>query len=289
MMVLSAPQDFVASYTPPGQLDDAALWFVYLGNQILIARDENGAQVPLTRDLRQLGLRTVREQYLGSLAGTHCFAAEVENDTVAPAGMQWSGLRAVFGALDDTLFALAGRAFQIIDWDRSHQFCGRCGTPTVLKEGERSRVCPSCAQLHYPRIAPAVMVMVRRGREFLLARSPHFPPGMYSALAGFSEPGETLEQTLVREVREEVSIEVENIRYFASQPWPFPHSLMIGCIGIAETTDINIDPEEIVDARWFSREDIKLMLEGAHPEDLWVPGKQAIARSLILAFANGEV
>ena len=172
MMVLSAPKDFVASYTPPEQLDDAALWFVYLGNQILVARNKNGARVPVTRDLRQLGLRTVREQYLGSLAGKHCFAAEVEDDTAAPEGMQWSGLRALFGALDDTLFALAGRAFQIVDWDRSHQFCGRCGTPTVLKEGERSRVCPSCAQLHYPRIAPAVMVMQANQPMLKSARMP---------------------------------------------------------------------------------------------------------------------
>jgi NAD+ diphosphatase len=273
MMVLSAPKDFVASYTPPDALDDPALWFVYLGNQILVARDENGAQVPVTRDLRQLGLRTLREQYLGSLAGKHCFAAEVEEDTVAPAGMQWSGLRALFGTLDDTLFALAGRAFQIVDWDRSHQFCGRCGTGTVLKEGERSRVCPSCAQMHYPRIAPAVMVMVRRGREFLLARSPHFPPGMYSALAGFSEPGETLEQTLVREVREEVSIEVENIRYFASQPWPFPHSLMIAFHADYAGGVITPDPTEIEAADWFSPERL--------PEKL--PGTISISRRLIEA------
>jgi len=273
MMVLSAPKDFVASYTPPDQLGDAALWFVYLGNQILVARDDNGASVPLTRDLRQLGLRTVREQYLGLLSGQHCFAAEVEDGTAAPEGMQWSGLRALFGALDDTLFALAGRAFQIVDWDRSHQFCGRCGTPTVLKEGERSRVCPSCAQLHYPRIAPAVMVMVRRGREFLLARSPHFPPGMYSALAGFSEPGETLEQTLVREVREEVSIEVDNIRYFASQPWPFPHSLMIAFHADYAGGVISPDPAEIEAADWFSPERLPAQL----------PSTISISRRLIEA------
>ncbi len=136
--------------------------------------------------------------------------------------MQWSGLRALFGAIDDSMFAVAGRAFQIVDWDRTHQFCGRCGTPTQVKNSERARECPNCKQVHYPRIAPAILALVRRGRELLLARSPHFAPGMYSALAGFVEPGETLEQTLVREVREEVGIEVANVRYFASQPWPVP-------------------------------------------------------------------
>ena len=254
MMILSAPKGFVASYTTPEKVNEPALWFIYLGNQILVARDENGAEVPAVRDPRQVGLTTLREQYLGKLDGQHCFAAEVEDPAPPPRGMEWSGLRAVYGALDDTLFALAGRAFQIVDWDRSHQFCGRCGTGTVLKEGERSRVCPSCAQLHYPRIAPAVMVLLRRGPEFLLARSPHFPPGMYSALAGFTEPGETLEQTIVREVQEEVGLEIKNIRYFASQPWPFPHSLMIAFHADYADGEITPDPTEIEAADWFSLE-----------------------------------
>ncbi len=254
MMILSAPKGFVASYTTPEKVDGPALWFIYLGNQVLVARDGHGAEVPSVRDPRQLGLTTLREQYLGKLDGQHCFAAEVEDPTPPPQGMEWSGLRAVYGALDDTLFALAGRAFQIVDWDRSHQFCGRCGTGTVLKEGERSRVCPSCAQLHYPRIAPAVMVLVRRGPEFLLARSPHFPPGMFSALAGFTEPGETLEQTIVREVHEEVGLDIKNIRYFASQPWPFPHSLMIALHADYAAGEITPDPTEIEAADWFSLE-----------------------------------
>ena len=275
-MILSAPKDFVASYAAPEKLNEPALWFVYLGNQILVARDEHGAHVPAARDLRQLGLKTLREQYLGSLAGKHCFAAEVDDSSPLPAGMERSGLRALFGVLDDTLFALAGRAFQIVDWDRSHQFCGRCGTATVLKEGERSRVCPSCAQLHYPRIAPAIMVLVRRGPEFLLARSPHFPPGMFSALAGFTEPGETLEQTIVREVREEVSIEIENIRYFASQPWPFPHSLMIAFHADYAHGVVTPDANEIEAADWFSANRL--------PEKL--PSPISISRRLIDATLN---
>ena len=276
MMILSAPKDFVASFAAPEKLNEPALWFVYLGNQILVARDERGAHVPAARDLRQLGLKTLREQYLGSLAGQHCFAAEVDDSSPLPTAMEWSGLRALFGTLDDTLFALAGRAFQIVDWDRSHQFCGRCGTATVLKEGERSRVCPSCAQLHYPRIAPAIMVLVRRGPEFLLARSPHFPPGMFSALAGFTEPGETLEQTIVREVREEVSIEIRNIRYFASQPWPFPHSLMIAFHADYAHGVVTPDANEIEAADWFSADRL--------PEKL--PSTISISRRLIDATLN---
>lgn len=271
MMILSAPANFVASYTAPDQMYELALWFIYKDNQVLAARNESGVTVPLVNHPRDLGLNPLREQYLGVLAGRHCFAAEVNAATNAPDGMEWGGLRALYGALDDTIFALAGRAFQIVDWDRSHQFCGRCGTPTVIKEGERSRVCPSCGQLHYPRIAPAVMVMVRRGEQFLLARSPHFPPGMYSALAGFTEPGETLEQTLVREVREEVGIEVDNIRYFASQPWPFPHSLMIAFHADYAGGEIVPDPSEIEAADWFSLERL--------PEKL--PSTISISRRLI--------
>ncbi|MGH8631962.1 MAG: NAD(+) diphosphatase, partial [Burkholderiales bacterium] len=219
-MVLATPERFVASCCAPAAPYSPALWFVFRGAQILISRAGEGVRIPRLAALMDLGLEALRSQYLGTLAGVHCFVAEVAEGAETPGDTQWSGLRALFGALDDSMFALAGRAFQIMDWDRSHQFCGRCGTATEIKPGERARVCPGCGQLHYPRIAPAVMALIRRDREFLLARSPHFPPGMFSALAGFSEPGETLEQTLVREVKEEVGIDVSNLRYFSSQPWP---------------------------------------------------------------------
>ncbi|HEV8259938.1 MAG TPA: NAD(+) diphosphatase, partial [Burkholderiales bacterium] len=219
-MILAAPDRFTALISPPADWKGPALWFAFQGSQILIVGGAQSASVPSASDPREFGLAPQRSQYLGTLGEQHCFACELEANVAPPEGMQLSGLRALFGALDDSLFALAGRAFQIVDWNRSHQFCGHCGTPTEPKANERARVCPNCGQSHYPRIAPAVMALVRRGSELLLARSPHFPPGMYSALAGFVEPGETLEQTLVREVREEVGIEVANLRYFASQPWP---------------------------------------------------------------------
>jgi NAD+ diphosphatase len=136
----------------------------------------------------------------------------------------------LFSVLEDAHFALAGRALQLLQWDRDHQYCGRCGTPTVPRAEERARQCPACGLSAYPRVAPAVMALVRRGRELLLGRSPHFPPGMYSALAGFVEPGESLEQCVAREVEEEVGVRVANLAYFASQPWPFPHSLMIAFV-----------------------------------------------------------
>ncbi len=253
-MILAAPEQFVASCHAPSRLEREALWFLFQGNQILVHGAQGATRVPSALSPAELGLSPLRSQFLGMLGDLPCYAAEVPEDATAPPDMKWSGLRALFGALDETVLALAGRAFQVMDWDRSHKYCGRCGTPTLLKPGERARQCPNCGQLHYPRIAPAIMALVRRGQEFLLARSPHFPPGMYSALAGFSEPGETLEQTLAREVREEVGLEVRNIRYFASQPWPFPHSLMIAFHCEHAGGEIAIDPQEIEAADWFSIE-----------------------------------
>jgi NAD+ diphosphatase len=178
--------------------------------------------------------------------------------------------------LDDAHFALAGRALQLLEWDRTHQFCGRCGTATVPKTAERSRECPACGLAAYPRVAPAIMALVRRGaEEVLLARSPRFPPGMYSALAGFVEPGETLEQCLEREVEEEVGIRVANVRYFASQPWPFPHSLMIAFVADWKSGEIRPDPLEIEAAEWFSVR--------ALPQ---LPNPISISRRLIDAVTN---
>ena len=270
-MILSTPDRFTALVSPPADRAGPALWFAFQEAQVLVAQGEQGATVPLAAHPQDVGIVARRSQYLGMLGTQHCFACELESGAALPDGMRLSGLRALFGAIDDALFALAGRAFQIIDWDRSHQFCGRCGTPTLLKPNERARQCPACKQVHYPRITPAIMALVRRGREFLLGRSPHFAPGMYSALAGFVEPGETLEQTLIREVREEVGIEVANVRYFASQPWPFPHSLMIAFNADYVSGEITPDPAEIEAADWFSPERLPQML----------PGKISISRRLI--------
>jgi len=270
-MVLATPERFTALVTPPDDRTVPALWFAFQGAQILVMRDAQSARVPSAMNIGDFGVLPKRSQYLGILGEQHCFACELEEGSTPPEGMQWSGLRALFGSIDDSLFALAGRAFQIVDWDRSHQFCGRCGTPTVIKNHERARECPSCGQVHYPRIAPAIMALVRRGREFLLARSPHFAPGMYSALAGFVEPGETLEQTLVREVREEVGIEVANVRYFASQPWPFPHSLMIAFNADYAGGEITPQADEIEAADWFSIDRLPQVL----------PSKISISRRLI--------
>ena len=154
------------------------------------------------------------------------------------------------------LMALAGRAAQVLEWDRAHRFCGVCGTPTELHASERSRICPACKHPAYPRISPAMMALVWRGRELLLARAPHFPPGMHSALAGFVEAGETLEECVVREVAEEVGVQVADVRYFGSQSWPFPHSLMVAYTAQWTGGEVVAQESEIESADWFDIDDL---------------------------------
>ena len=260
-------------------------WFVFRGDQLLVEvgppsvepSDDprvrsrpSWARLPFGPGIDPLGIAAVRTLYLGHLAGQHCFTAEAAPDSPPPQGMAWQGLRSLFSVLEDPHFALAGRALQLVDWDRNHQFCGRCGAPTESKAEERARICRACRLTCYPKIAPAMMALVRRGREILLGRSAHFPPGMYSALAGFVEAGETLEQCLAREVLEEVGVSVSNIRYFASQPWPFPNSLMIAFICDYAGGEICPQETEIEAAAWF---DIFQLPQ--------LPSKISIARRLI--------
>jgi len=247
-MPFAAPVDYVGAVQPPGAVPAEAVWFVFRDARLLVG----DGTTALPSSLPPLGLAPARSQYLGTLASRHVFACEVGLEAEAPPGWRWSDLRSLFSRLDDMLFALAGRALQLVDWDRTHRFCGRCATPTVPRATERSRECPACGLVAYPRLAPAVMALVRRlPDELLLARSARFAPGMYSALAGFVEPGETLEQSLRREVLEEVGVRLKNVRYFASQPWPFPHSLMIAFVADWESGEICVDPLEIQAAQWF--------------------------------------
>jgi len=261
---------FVPLIVPPATITEPALWFVFQGTTVLVQREESRVSLPVHLHIHELGLEPVRVQYVGRYAGQHCFSCEIAAEIPAPAGMSWAGLRSLFGAVDDALFGVVGRAIQIVDWDRSHQFCGRCGTPTERKPVELARQCPKCGQTHYPRIAPAVMALVRKRDQLLLARSPHFPPGMHSALAGFVEPGESLEQCLHREVREEVGVEVTNVQYFSSQPWPFPHSLMIAFNCDYAGGEIVPEPGEIEAAAWFDLDHLPVL-----------PNRISIARRLI--------
>ena len=160
------------------------------------------------------------------------------------------GLRGLLGRTAQSLFYLAGRALQIVEWSENHQFCGRCGSPTQDHKSDRAKV-GSCGLISYPRLSPSIIVLITRGDEMLLARNANWPNGMYSTLAGFVEAGESIEQTVHREVFEEVGIKIKNLRYFSSQSWPFPNSLMLGFHAEYLDGEIRIQEEEIADARWF--------------------------------------
>jgi NAD+ diphosphatase len=270
MMPFDAPAAYDGALIDAGEPEAGSLCFAFQQTSLLVTDEPAAAQLPVLEELAGLGGGPLRRLYLGTLGGRGCYAFEYAAETPAPPGLKWQGLRGLYTRLEDSRFALAGRALQFVDWDRTHQFCGRCGTPTRHRGGERARECPACALIVYPRIAPAVMCLIRRGREILLARSPRFAPGMYSALAGFVEPGESLEQCLAREVLEETGIKIANARYFASQPWPFPHSLMIAFVADYAGGEITPEPGEIEDAQWFDID--------ALPK---LPNRISIARRLI--------
>lgn len=200
-----------------------------------------------------------RAIFLGTLDERPCWAVGVDDEP----GTGAVPLMGLWGQVDDITFTIAGRAVQLIEWERTHRFCGRCGTPTEEAAGERARRCPACGLLAFPRLAPAIITLIERddGRA-LLARGRTFPIPMYSCLAGFVEPGETLEEAVHREVREEVGVEIDDVRYWASQPWPFPHSLMLGFNATWTGGDIVIDPTEIVDAQWFAADDLPAVPPG---------------------------
>ena len=196
---------------------------------------------------------------------------------------------AMQGALSPEEISLVGQARALAAWHEVNRCCGRCGGTTNVKDGGWRRKCWACGQEHFPRTDPVVIMLIVDGDRCMLGHEARFQkePRMYSTLAGFIEPGEDIEHAVRREVHEEAGITVGEVRYHSSQPWPFPHSIMLGCIGVAETTDIKIDPKEIEEARWFSRDEVRQMLAGKHPQGWWVPGQQAIARALIQAWADG--
>ena len=205
-----------------------------------------------------------------SASGTHATGVSL------PPGWEAAGLRSWFGRLPDGLAAIAMQASQLLEWQRTHRWCGACGVPTQRLTHERAVQCPRCGLRSYPRISPAMMVLITRGRQLLLASNVSFPEGRYSALAGFLEAGESVEAALHREVAEEVSLKVHALRYFGSQSWPFPHALMLAFTAEWLAGDISVDPAELRDARWFDPDALP---------DL-PPANVSISRALVEATAR---
>ncbi|MBX9754710.1 MAG: NAD(+) diphosphatase [Pseudomonadaceae bacterium] len=219
--------------------------------------DSNGVLFP-REWLKRQDLPILAEHGLGYFAGDPIYLLELQQP-LELAGCSWQGLRQLMLQGDAGTFKMLGFASQIGTWARQHRFCGSCAGVMQPVAGERAMHCPICAIQHYPRLSPSMIVLVTRGDEILLARSPRFNAGVYSTLAGFVEAGESVEDCVAREVFEEVGLQVQNLEYLASQGWPFPHSLMLGFHAEYAAGEIVMQAEEIEDARWFALDDLPLL------------------------------
>lgn len=270
---------FVGGVDAPESRTPLAWWFAFAADRLVVREEEGAVEVLWLAGPEDAGLVPDSAHYLGTLDGRDCWALDLGTDAALPlpAGFAARPLRSLYGQIDDDLFSLGGRAVQIVEWGRNHRFCGRCGVETEHVPGDRAKRCPACGLSTYPRLSPAVIVRVTRGDEILLARNARFPAAFFSVLAGFVEPGESLEGTVRRELQEEVAIEVRNIQYFGSQPWPFPNSLMIGFTAEWAGGEVAIDASELAEAGWFTLDTL--------PN---IPGKPSIARLLIDDFVVGR-
>lgn len=195
---------------------------------------------------------------------------------------------AMQGVLPPDQLAAIAVAKSLVNWHQRHGYCANCGTRTSMSQGGWKRDCPSCKAEHFPRTDPVVIMLVTAGEKCLLGRQKQFPPGMYSCLAGFVEAAETIEDAVRREILEESGIRCSDVRYYMTQPWPYPSSLMIGCTAIATSEDITVDLTELEDARWFSREEATLMMKREHPDGLAGPHPFAIAHHLVGRWLEGQ-
>lgn len=272
---------FISQIQEPADYHDVAYWFFFQNDRLAILPSTESVLIPLVLDPSELGITTLRRQFLGYVEqdGRRIAAFSAELDAQVALGDGWTvdNLRTLYATLGDSWFQLAGRAVQIMEWDRTHQYCGRCGAPMMTVPNERAKRCTVCGLSNYPRLSPAIIIAVTREVEgekrILLARNHRFPAGRYSVLAGFVEPGESLEECAAREVMEEVGIEIGNIRYFSSQPWPFPNSLMLGFTAEYIDGEFNLEDAEIAEAGWFGVNNLPNL-----------PQKPSIARQLIDAF-----
>ena len=262
--------DFIPSVVPPDSPAPDALWFVYSGYSLLTAASGETVSIPATRELEALSLELTRKIYLGNFRGRHCYAAEGKFQNGESSNFTFRELRTLFDPLEEGFYEIALLSIHLIEWEKTCQFCSKCRETLQSRKDMRAKECMKCGRLEFPRISPAIIVLVEKENTLLLARSPRFPGRFFSVLAGFVNPGESLEDAVHREVREETGIEVKNITYFGSQPWPFPDSLMIGFTAQYESGEIQIDGDEIIEAGWYAPDCL--------PQ---IPGKLSIARQLI--------
>lgn len=259
--------------------EESNTYCIIVNEDALFIRENAGmVHIPTVAEIKRLQFDPDQVQYLGRLAEKACFAANISKANLPellPTSYSFIKIRQLFGILDSESYRFALRAAHIVTWRNNNQYCGRCASEMDNVAQELAMKCTACGYVVYPRISPAIIVAIIKGSEILLARSNRFPPGRYSVIAGFLEPGETLEDCVRREVKEEVGIEVDTITYFGNQPWPFPDSQMIGFTARYAGGEITIDNNEIVAADWFTVDKF--------PD---IPPKDSIARRLIDSFVD---
>ncbi|MBW1695801.1 MAG: NAD(+) diphosphatase [Deltaproteobacteria bacterium] len=253
------------------------LWFIFNRDKMLVSTRGEAVSVPFASNPAAFNLKPYWEVYVGLFNDSPCYSALVNEGAEIPPKMQFQGLRGLFGRLNDAVFGIAGRALQLVKWDYAHQYCSRCGRPAGGRNEDGAQICLHCGYLSYPRISPAVIVAVLKEDRILLAHNNRFPKKRYSVIAGYVEMGETLEGCVRREIREEVGIEVKNIRYFGSQSWAFTSSLMVAFTADYAGGEISVDTAEIEDAGWFAADSL--------PD---IPDRVSIARKLIDWFVQRQ-
>lgn len=254
---------FDPAHVFPERPDFPAIWCAFRAGQVLVRRIRNVPSLPAASP-DELGVDAAACQYLGTLDGQHCFAAHIPEQQPLPQDTQLISMRALILEAEAWVAAVAGRAFQIIEWDRTHRYCGGCGAATTMHASDRARECRRCRAVYYPRISPVVMALVTRDRQLLLTRKPGYAAGRYTVVAGFVEPGETLEHALAREVQEETGVATKNPLYFGSQPWPFPNSLVMAFSLEYAGGEARADGTELEDARWFDVDALPELPEPVH-------------------------
>ena len=256
----------------PAPLPADTLTFIFHRGRLLLRTAD--LALPAAQQVAALGLDLTRAQPVGLWQGRYCQTLWADDEALPDASLEWRGLRTLFNVLDDGFVGLASRAVQLAEWARTHRYCGVCATPMVRLPGERCFKCLGCGMMAYPRISPAMMVLIRKGDQVLLALHKHSPSQRYSPLAGFLEAGESLEEAVHREVMEEVGLRVHNLQYFMSQSWPFPHSLMLAFTADYLDGEIRLDENEIAEARWFG------------PGDVWPEATSSVSISALLVQAH---
>jgi NAD+ diphosphatase len=247
-------------------------WFIFNNNQLLVIDTIEKIEVPFlySEDVEKIGLTNIL--YVGEENKISYYTGNIDsrNNINLISNYKFCDIRELYGNVLDNIFFVAGKAKHLLHWNNNNVYCGKCGNILENKEDERAKKCNKCGNIIYPRISPAIIVAITKDKEILLAHSKHFPEGLYTVIAGFVEIGENLEECVKREIKEEIGIRVKNIKYFESQPWPFPDSLMVGFTAEYESGEISVDGVEIEDAQWF--------VHNSLPK---IPKKYTIARKLI--------